>query len=322
MDIQNLYVTLELQRALSEKQQRCLFSACEHAGFELIILPCEEMNPSSLHDLFLLSESCLLHFLNQKGVSSRESFLIWVDHASKKNLEPFKDSVKNIRFIFSDLPSPVFETLITSTLKFFKNKSNSHNVFKDFIKKDGASFSAQLKHSSERSIIQKQVTDFFLQQIESNKDDLTVGAQVYAKNLSDILDEFLMNAIWDANPKYLKQDRSKATSLEANEYVDVSCLYDGINFLLSVTDYFGSFPSAVIEKYVYYALGMREKSHTPQQGVGAGLGLFMILQKIGVVVFEIKKGHYTRATVIARGDQAFREMQQKSRAVFFYEEEG
>ena len=45
----------------------------------------------------------------------------------------------------------------------------------------------------------------------------------------------------------------------------------------------------------------------------------MIMQKIGVLVFEVEKGKATRAIAIARGDQSLRDMQKKSRTLLFYE---
>jgi hypothetical protein len=71
-----------------------------------------------------------------------------------------------------------------------------------------------------------------------------------------------------------------------------------------------------------FSLGFKgENKINEEQSSGAGIGLFMILQKIGVLVFEVEKGKATRATAIARGDQPLRDMQKTTRTLLFYEKE-
>jgi hypothetical protein len=96
-------------------------------------------------------------------------------------------------------------------------------------------------------------------------------------------------------------------------------MVDNINLFLTVSDKFGSFKSEGITKYIRFGLGFRETQNIKNESAGAGLGIFMILQKISTLIFEVEKGKITTATALARGDQSIRDAQKKPKTVLFFE---
>lgn len=320
MNKQILYITEHLRRLLSTDQLRCIEQACQFTSFqvnsEAITLP--EFVSIESPNVILATEQCLVFLLQTKDFSPKSNFIIFGMHKEDIPFTQYKEKIRGIRFILGDPPLQLLETILIHTLRYFA-KDCSENIVENFNQQNSISVSFELTNSKERDDMQQKIKAFFQEQINKNKSSLTVGASVYAKNLADILEEFLMNAIWDANPKYATLDRTKPLELLEHEKVNILCLFDGIHLILSVTDLFGSFTSKAIEKHIQASLGVKAETQIHEGEGGAGIGLFMILQKIGVLVFEVEKGKATRATAIARGDQSFRDMQKKSRTLLFFE---
>ncbi len=312
-----LYITEQFYSYLSPEHLQGIQSSCLLEGFSLIVLKENSiLKKNETNHLILASSLCLLSLLKDESFQLKSNVIIF--GSCGKELEQYKNRVKEIRFILGEPQTPLFEIFLTHTLKFFKNQipQNICNVFKT----ESASFlSCELKNSKERNDVQIKISEFFQSQIEKNKDKLTTGASIYAKNLSDVLEEFLMNAIWDANPKYNLIDRSQTIELKEEERINIFCLFDGTNLIISVTDLFGSFTPGAIEKHIQFLLKVEEKHTINEASAGAGIGLLMILKKIGILIFEVEKGKTTRATAIARGDQPFRDMQKNPRTLLFYE---
>jgi hypothetical protein len=137
--------------------------------------------------------------------------------------------------------------------------------------------------------------------------------------MGDIVDELLMNAIWDAHPVRRTADRSIPPCLDEGETIEVECQCDGTNLSLSVTDHHGSFPTGAANKPMRYALGFRNEPQLNEGPGGAGLGLLMTLQKVAALSIEIEAGKVTRSVALLRGDQPLREMQRRPRSVLIFE---
>lgn len=320
MKKQILYITEHLCKLLNKEQLACIETASNDSGY--ILNPnhkdLKSIRTINSPDIILASEQCLVNVLETDDFCPNSNFILFGIHKDELKLEKYKERIKKLRFILGDPPLPLLELILSHTFNFFKNKDSSH-ISNRFNQQNSFSLTCELQNSKERDEMQQKISQFFKNQIEKNKSNLTIGALAYAKNLADILEEFLMNAIWDANPKYASEDRTKPIQLLENEKVNIFCLFDGINLILSVTDLFGSISDAAIEKYIKFSLGIQVENRINEKGGGAGIGLFMILQKIGVLVFEVEKGKATRATAIARGDQSLKDMQKKSRTLLFYE---
>jgi len=301
MKKQLLYITEHLHARLNQDQLQSIQKACLLACFDFhpYVKNTLSFNEIKSPHIILASEQCLISSIEKENFSPNSNFILFGNHKKELLLEKYRDKIKDLRFILGDPPTPLLEIILTHTLNFF-HKKEKQNICSNFSQQNSVSLSFELGNSMERGAIQQKITQFFKTQIEKNKAHLTIGASTYAKNLADILEEFLMNAIWDANPKYAHVDRTKPIQLLENEKVHIFCLFDGINLILSVTDPFGSFTSNSIQKHIEFALGIKGEATLQEGNGGAGIGLFMIFKKIGVLVFEVEKGKMTRATAIAR----------------------
>jgi DNA-binding response OmpR family regulator len=106
-----------------------------------------------------------------------------------------------------------------------------------------------------------------------------------------VADELVMNAIFNAprdsegRPKYADLDRSTDVTLEPQERGLLRYACDGRNIALSVRDPFGSLDRDVLVHYLrHYFEG------EPQIKEGAGLGLYMVLNSITQLTFNIEAG--------------------------------
>lgn len=313
-----LHITNHLYASLSEEQAQCIQTVCRSAQYKLDPnYDCQHFYEDNKH-LVLMSETCLLKIFDTDAFIPGDNHILFLTHNKHYGFEKHNDKIKNIRFVLGNPYVHLLSILLLRILTFFK-KTGSPSICNDFQNPQANSLSHELKFSGERAHIQQLVSNFFSGQIEKKRAQMAAGSLNYAKILSDVLDEFLMNAIWDANPERAHVERRTSVQLLDSEKVEVLSICDGCNFVLSVKDPFGSFQTQKVEKYVRFLLNRHEpKLLSENRHAGAGLGLYMTLQKIGVLIFEVEKGKMTRATVIARGDQTLRDLQKRPRSVLFF----
>ncbi len=181
-------------------------------------------------------------------------------------------------------------------------------------------FQCEITSSSQRLKVQEQVSQFAKDVIRKHRAQIAQGTAQYAKSISDILDELLMNAIWDANPSMHSLDRSQAIDLEPGCEVNIECACDGTNLSLTVEDKQGTFPQSAVAGPLAYALGLKPTIQVNEGPGGAGLGLFMILQRTSLLSFEVKEAAHTRVTAVMRLDESVREMQARPKTLLLFDE--
>lgn len=316
------YITENLRKNLKKAPLEAIQYACKIASYELkdensnqeILIPLK-----SDQKCYILSDAVdFVFFITKCKDDVKSNFIIMPSNHDLSLFEKYKKEMKNIRFLIGLIHPDLLKIIILHILT-FQDPVNQNNIFNQFNVASAPSFMYELSHSSERPQLQEKVTEFFYEEIQKNKDKLVGGASSYAKILGDIVDEFLMNAIWDACPGRNNVDRTKPINLNDNEKINLNCLFDNVNLILTVSDKFGTFRGEGITKYILFGLGYKEIDAIKEGTPGAGLGIFMILQKIGVLIFEVYQGKLTRATVIARGDQSIRDVQKKPKTVLFFE---
>jgi hypothetical protein len=316
-----LYIAENLKKNIPTSQWESIEKSCHDSNFDLNKnLSNNEIieNTTQKNNHYILLDTIdFIYFVNKNKNTITDKLILMSSEKETHILEKYKEEIKNIRFLIGYVPNDLFKIIMTHILS-FKKENYTKTIQNHF--KEIASSHFDLQKSSERSSVQERVKDFFNHEMQKNRDKLVAGTNIYAKNLSDICDEFLMNAIWDANPKYAHKDRTQALTLEESERVHILCQYDGMHFILSVCDNFGNFQSKAVGKYFLAALGIKESNQINQNFTGgAGIGIFMIIQKIGVLIYEVEKGTITRAIAIARGDQPMRDVQKKTKTVLFFE---
>lgn len=319
-----LYITENLRKNIKNTQYEAIFSACKEASCEVIDNIANEIILTHLvndKNCFILSDaSDFIFFITKSKEYISTNFILMPGDNQLSMFENFKEEMKNIRYLIGQIHIDLLKVIILHILT-FKKLENNDNILNKFNLSSSSHFLYQLTHSSERITLQTQVVDFFYDEIQKHKDTFVAGSSAYSKILGDVLDEFLMNAIWDACPSRNNLDRSQAIKLNDHEKIELNCLCDGKNFILSVSDQYGTFKGESISKYIRYGLGYKEPELVKNSTPGAGIGIFMILQKIGILIFEVYKGKLTMASVITRGDQSIREVQKKPKTILFFEKE-
>lgn len=129
---------------------------------------------------------------------------------------------------------------------------------------------------------------------EARDIDTEIGDYVYnisrnksmATQVEGICDELIMNAMYDANPKYEDFDRSYDIFLNEEEKIVVNYGCDGRMFAISVTDQFGRLGKGTIFQYLRRCF-FEEGKISHGEG-GAGLGFFRILNSVNSLVINVK----------------------------------
>lgn len=316
------YISENLRKNINDTQIKIISETCQKCMY---VFKNDESNNKIAQNI--ISEPCYFalgdavdfeEFIKFTNFNVTANFIIFPNHSDLPILEKFKDEMKNIRYLIGSIHNDLLGSIIEHILIFKKN-GTFNNFFKQFQKDNFSTLNLTIVDSTERPNIQTKVTEFFQAQIDIHKDKFVAGSSSYAKLFGDIVDEFLMNAIWDASPNRNTIDRTKPITLQPEEYIDLLCMVDNINLFLTVSDKFGSFKSEGITKYIRFGLGFRETQNIKNETAGAGLGIFMILQKISILIFEVEKGKITTATALARGDQSIRDAQKKPKTVLFFE---
>jgi hypothetical protein len=178
----------------------------------------------------------------------------------------------------------------------------------------------KLTASSQRSEVQQEVLTFCKDELRKRRDSTSQGTSQYAKAISDMLDEMLMNAIWDANPLITDSDRRSKVDLDPSRTVTVRCSCDGSNLCITVEDKQGTFPFSALDGPLAFALGLKPDIQVRNGPGGAGLGLFMVMQKTSILTFEVKPGQFTRVSALLRLDESVREMQGKPKSILVFDQ--
>jgi len=122
-------------------------------------------------------------------------------------------------------------------------------------------------------------------------------------NIADILDELVMNAIYDApvddagKSKYLNTERVEKINLEENEYACLKYCYENGKLGLSVSDPFGTLTSTQILNYLKKCFAKGSDQIDDKKG-GAGLGLYKIYDAVNYFIININKNIKTEIITI------------------------
>lgn len=325
MNPRRLHILGELRSTLQSGQIDAIELSCQDCGYEMV----EASDPHSAtrearahkETMILCTPATLRELIEAHRFLPNPQTILCATERENPDLASFNEEFSGLRYVIGAPTPSVIRATLGSILE-FRIARQTRGIMARLIEIDRLrSESCVLTNSSQRSEIQDFVTDFFTRQLADFKEQMVSGISSYPKNIGDIVDELLMNAIWDANEKRVHLDRTQPTQLDRNERITVECACDGQNLILCVSDSHGTFPAHAFLKPLRYALGLRDEPKLNEGVGGAGLGLFMILQKVAVLSYEVEKGHITRAVALLRGDQSLRELQKKPRTVLLFEAE-
>jgi hypothetical protein len=318
--------TLHLSKALKETlhgaQLDALELACIDCSFGLrdAATPADLLagiNDSSISMVALAVSDLVALALAEAALPGRRIIVVPTERENPA-LAGLADRLSPLRYVVGAQTPALMRGLLASILSF-----RSHGAVGGLLQSQPvgpfARETYKLTHSSQRALFQEKVTAFFESQMAAHKAQCVSGTGSFPKNAGDVLDEFLMNAIWDACLSRNEMDRTRTFALPEHESVSVECASDGVNLILTVSDGFGTFPETSMVKPVRHALGLKPAAQINEGPGGAGLGLYMILQKVACLAYEVHRGGSTRAIALLRTDQSLRELQKRPRSVLFFE---
>lgn len=323
MSLRHLYMLETTYTSLNSEQIGAVEKACLGGGYttkkEASVSVIVERLKRYPNCMTLIDVHSLNNILLETNFIINSQVIIIATKRESGNIIQDDSKISNLRYLVSMSVPPLAEIALSTILEF--KMVGKGAIYDKCFDADELTHSKQinLRDSTERSVVQDKVTDFFSGALEAGKDKLASGISNYPKHLGDIVDEFLMNAIWDASPIREHVDRSLPVKLSDSESVIIDCGFDGKNISLAVTDNHGTFPLRAFSKPLHFALGLLESATVNEGPGGAGLGLYMILQKVALLAFEVKRGKATRAIAVLRADQAYRDLQKNPRTVLFFE---
>ena len=286
-----------------------------------------EINENKANVLLLTSQECATFLDRQKlEVHRPDPRLpkgIALVHTGEGRFDPFKDGSLSpqVRYMLGATTPVILRGLVGSMLE-FQIGIGHRGVLPRIATAQGIEAETRLlKSSSERSNIQEFVAEYTKSMGRKFKTQISSNFNHYAKALTDILDELLMNAIWDSNPEFKNKSRTEDCILANGKEVTIECSCDGVNLALAVEDKHGTFPWVALFGPQSFALGAKPPLRINEGPGGAGLGLYMVLQKTSILSFEIKKDAYTRVTAILRLDESARDMQARPKTLLVFSDD-
>jgi hypothetical protein len=173
-----------------------------------------------------------------------------------------------------------------------------------------------LSHSDQRQWFRNALFEF----IKGLSQVLGRPMDAYAQFGIEVQEELLMNAIWDANPKLQNVDRRVPIALLPQEAVQIEWSFDGTFLAIGVRDSFGSFSRITIYKYLKFLFASDRKSmiRLQQEAAGAGLGLFMVLERLSSLIVTVSPQKSTEVIAILNLTTAPKSFSQKQRSFQFF----
>ncbi len=136
----------------------------------------------------------------------------------------------------------------------------------------------------------------------------------YARKVSEVTDELILNAIFNANPRLKSADRSLEFILSEAECVDVAWGFDGEVFGVSVKDYFGKFNRETVMQYI----SAQRHFDDVTGNSSAGLGLKLILERTHNLITNVEVERTTEVLALVRFDARNRKFEKRKKSVYYF----
>jgi hypothetical protein len=126
------------------------------------------------------------------------------------------------------------------------------------------------------------------------------GSQELARMAGEVLDELLMNAIWDANPARSTISRTDPVLLKHSEAIKVEWGVDGDILAVGVRDPFGTIEKNIISRYQndIFELKRNTQLSVKSGNAGAGIGLHMVIRRVSGLVVNLAPNFATEVIAL------------------------
>lgn len=136
----------------------------------------------------------------------------------------------------------------------------------------------------------------------------------YARRVSALADELILNAIFHANPRLEGTDRALPFQLSDGEKVEMAWGYDGDYFGISVRDPFGKFNSETVMRYLSNWQTLKDIGNIKT----GGLGVKLIFEKAHKVVTNVKSEKVTEVIALIKFAQRMTEFENQKKSFYFF----
>jgi len=172
----------------------------------------------------------------------------------------------------------------------------------------------ELASSKEKYPSIERVRDFFLGHGVSER---------IVRNIELILNELLMNAIFDApvaadgNRPYSNTDRSESFEIQAGKRPSLSYGISPDYLAVSVSDPYGSLSKKTFFSYLNRCFS--ERSVLETVGKGAGMGLFLIFKSLDQMVINVAAGKKTEVIALLDHRASLGELKRRHHSFHFFD---
>jgi hypothetical protein len=139
-------------------------------------------------------------------------------------------------------------------------------------------------------------------------------AEEYARKTVELVDELVLNAVFNANPRLRTARRGQPFVLPPEEGVLVRWRRTEGSFAVSVRDPFGSLRYPTLLSHLDASLPREELSARQS----AGLGLRMAFDRSHAFVVDVSNGSSTEIIAFLRLERSFREFDRRLRSLHFF----
>jgi hypothetical protein len=147
--------------------------------------------------------------------------------------------------------------------------------------------------------------------------------RAHLRNMKTLVDELLMNAIWDApvdaagQPKYIEKPRSQPVDLLPHEAPILRYGSDGNLLGISVTDPFGRLDREIAFRYLLKCFAGGKEQIDDKAG-GAGLGLFYAFMSVSTLIINVAPGLKTEVIGLLNMNLTPKETWERTRSYHYF----
>lgn len=191
---------------------------------------------------------------------------------------------------------------ITFIMSFLNGKSFDDVPFSLALAEEGTQLQKQefeLKDSSQRKVVIYSALRFITQTLSAGRcGNIIARSGTFEEHVATVLEELLMNAVWDASSSRKNIDRRLPVELPSDESIFVEVWCNGVSVVLSVVDMHGTLELKGLGNVKQFALGARRVRLLQETTGGAGIGLYMAAQRAQAIAFEVESGVRLRASAL------------------------
>lgn len=144
--------------------------------------------------------------------------------------------------------------------------------------------------------------------------DVNNRFQEYSRRVCEMMDELILNAVFDANDRYKGQPHRSEFQLGFTDLVTVRWAFDGELFGLSVTDRFGRLKKETILNYLDTTLDLGSVDNRES----GGLGIKFVFERLHQFVVNVHTDLMTEVVCLLRFERRLKDFDARPRSFHYF----